>query len=124
MLSTDWRSAKPRMHKPSQADPPPDDPEYDIQVRCEHGCLTPNALSRKRISSEVSSVHVSLPIHRLIHYQAYELLRSVFPEWTTLDTDAEMCAACEALVHISKEDRRGAKIQAEEEKARRSLVCG
>lgn len=55
----DWRSAKPRMHKPSQTDPPPDDPEYDSQVRCEHGCLTSNALSRKRISLQVSLTDVA-----------------------------------------------------------------
>ncbi|KAJ3545017.1 hypothetical protein NM688_g5677 [Phlebia brevispora] len=103
----DWRTSKPRMHKPFQADPSPDDPDYDPQVRCEHGGLTPNALSRRRISS-----------------QAYELLRSVFPDWSTLTTDAEVCAACETLAHISKEDRREAKIQAEDEKVRHLTVHG
>ena len=50
--------------------------------------------------------------------QAYELLKSVFPSWTTLTTDAEPCAVCEAMVQMSREDKRGAKIQAEEEKVR------
>ncbi|KAI0086174.1 cysteine proteinase [Irpex rosettiformis] len=97
----DWRLAKPKMHNRSREDPPPNDPEYESHVCCEHEGLTPNSMSRRRISQE-----------------AYEILKSLFPEWTTLSTDDEVCAVCEALIHISKEDKRGARIQAEEEKAK------
>lgn len=97
----DWRSAKPKMHVTSQPDPPPDDPEYAHHVKCEHNGLTPNVMSRKRISPA-----------------AYELLRGLFPGWTTLSTDSEPCAVCEAMVQMSRQDKRGAKIQAEDEKAK------
>lgn len=97
----DWRLAKPKMHTPSEPDSPPDDPEYAHHVMCEHGGLTANVISRKRISPA-----------------SYELLKELFPEWSTLSTDSELCAACEALIAVSREDRRGAKIQAEEEKAK------
>ncbi|KAI0345367.1 cysteine proteinase [Trametopsis cervina] len=98
---SDWRLAKPRMHKTSQGDPPPDDPEFNSHVKCEHGQLTPNIMSRRRIS-----------------LAAYDVLRGIFPNWSTLSTDAEICVVCEALIHISKADKRGARIQAEEEKAK------
>ncbi|KAI0688254.1 cysteine proteinase [Cytidiella melzeri] len=97
----DWRLAKPKMHSHSQEDPPPNDPEYQSHVRCEHRGLTPNTMLRRRISAE-----------------AYELLRTIFPDWTTLSTDDEQCAVCEALIHMSKVDKREARIQAEEEKAK------
>ncbi|EKM55145.1 uncharacterized protein PHACADRAFT_94093 [Phanerochaete carnosa HHB-10118-sp] len=97
----DWRSTKPKMHISSRPDPPPDDSEYTHHVKCEHGGLTPNVISRKRISPA-----------------AYELLKGVFPAWTTLSTDSDTCAVCEAMVQMSREDKRGAKIQAEDEKAK------
>lgn len=53
--------------------------------------------------------------------QAYELLKGVFPEWSTLSTNPEPCVVCEAMVQLSREDKRGAKIQAEEEKVRSLL---
>lgn len=60
-------------------------------------------------------------------FQAYQLLKGIFPDWSTLSTEDETCPVCEALVHISKEDKRGARIQAEEEKVRltvwRPYVC-
>lgn len=49
----DWRSAKPKMHTVSKPDPAPDDQEYAHYVTCEHGGLTPNIISRKRISPAV-----------------------------------------------------------------------
>lgn len=54
--------------------------------------------------------------------QGYEILRGLFPNWTTLSTENEVCAVCEAMVQISREDKRGAKIQAEDEKVGRLSV--
>ena len=56
----------------------------------------------------------------MVTSQGYELLKGIFPHWSTLTTADEICPVCEALVHMSKEDKRGAKIQAEEEKVRGS----
>lgn len=54
--------------------------------------------------------------------QGYEILRELFPNWATLSTENEVCAVCEAMVQISREDKRGAKIQAEDEKVSRMSV--
>ena len=43
-------------------------------------------------------------------------MQNTFPHFSTLTTEAEVCATCEALIHISREDRREAKLAAEEEK--------
>lgn len=48
--------------------------------------------------------------------QAYDVLRELFPSWEAIPTDAETCPVCEALIHISKEDKREIRRQAEEEK--------
>lgn len=53
ILFIDWRSAKPKMHNISEGDPPPDDPDYEGHVKCEHGGLALNNTSRRRISAEV-----------------------------------------------------------------------
>ncbi|OCH88183.1 cysteine proteinase [Obba rivulosa] len=97
----DWRLAKPKMHTIGQPDPPPDTPEYQRHVLCEHGGLSTNTTSRRRISEE-----------------GYLLLRHLFPSWEAVPTSTELCAVCEALVHISKEDKREIRRQAEEEKAK------
>ncbi|KAL4247306.1 peptidase C19 family protein [Abortiporus biennis] len=101
MWLKDWRLSKPKMHTPSLPDPPPDDPEYDAHVKCEHGGLCANMSFRRRISVE-----------------GYHLLKELFPEWNAVSTDTEICAVCETLLHISKEDKREVRRQAEEEKAR------
>lgn len=49
----DWRLSKPKMHKPTGPDPPPDHKEYSEDVICEHGGLAPNVTARRRISTEV-----------------------------------------------------------------------
>lgn len=87
------------MHTTSEPDPPPNDPEYAGHVSCEHGGLTTNGSNRKRISRE-----------------GYNILKEVFPDWETLSSREELCPVCEALVHISKEDKRGIRKQAEDEK--------
>lgn len=51
-------------------------------------------------------------------WQGYYLLKSLFPNWETLSTDAEVCIACDQLVHISKEDKREVRKRAEVEKVR------
>ncbi|KAH9842756.1 cysteine proteinase [Rhodofomes roseus] len=97
----DWRLSKPKMHVPSGPDSPPDAPDFVQDVKCEHGGLSANITARRRISPE-----------------AYVILRRLFPSWEALSTDAELCPVCEALLHISKEDKREFRRQAEEEKAR------
>lgn len=87
------------MHTPSQPDPAPDDPYYMDDVMCEHGGLVTNSSSRRRISAE-----------------AYQVLKGVFPDLTAPHATHEACAVCEALVQISKEDRREIRKQAEVEK--------
>ncbi|KAI0374832.1 cysteine proteinase [Pilatotrama ljubarskyi] len=97
----DWRLAKPKMHVEGEPDRPPDAEEYLRDVVCEHGNLATNVATRRRISAE-----------------AYSILREVFPDWKPPSTSAELCPVCEALLHISREDKREYRKQAEEEKAR------
>ncbi|KAI0780996.1 cysteine proteinase, partial [Trametes elegans] len=97
----DWRLAKPKMHVEAEPDPPPDAEEYLRDVVCEHGNLATNVAARRRISAE-----------------AYSVLHDVFPDWNPPSTSAEPCPVCEALLHVSREDKREYRKQAEEEKAR------
>lgn len=90
----------PRMHVPSQDDPPPDSCDFDKHVRCEHGGLTLNTTNRCKISEE-----------------AVKLLQVSFPTWNPTSSDAEICAVCDALIHISKEDKKEGRRRAEDEKA-------
>ncbi|KAI0637029.1 cysteine proteinase [Trametes polyzona] len=98
----DWRLAKPKMHVEGAPDPPPDSAEYLRDVVCEHGNLATNVATRRRISTE-----------------AYTILHEVFPNWKPLSTSAELCPVCEALLHVSREDKREYRKQAEEEKKAR-----
>ncbi|KAI0748066.1 cysteine proteinase [Daedaleopsis nitida] len=97
----DWRLAKPKMHVEGAHDPPPDSEEFVRDVVCEHGGLATNVTVRRRISVE-----------------AFGILQELFPNWKPPSTSAEPCPVCEALLHISKEDKREYRKQAEEEKAR------
>ncbi|KAI9064377.1 cysteine proteinase [Trametes sanguinea] len=97
----DWRLAKPRMHVEGEPDPPPDAEDYLRDVVCEHGGLATNIAARRRISAE-----------------AYNLLHEYFPDWKPPATSMEPCPVCEALLHISREDKREYRKQAEDEKAR------
>ncbi|KAF8969843.1 hypothetical protein BDZ97DRAFT_1956803 [Flammula alnicola] len=101
----DWKLNKPRMHTASEADPAPDSPDYDSHVLCEHGGLSLNMTSRRKISVE-----------------AVELLQQLFPSWQPLSSDTETCAVCDAEVHISKEDKREARKRVEDEKARLKFI--
>ncbi|KAF9454646.1 cysteine proteinase [Macrolepiota fuliginosa MF-IS2] len=96
----DWRLLKPKMHKPSEEDPAPDSAEYRDDVLCEHGALALNSSTRRRISEE-----------------AMQFLKSLFPLWNPIRGVVEPCAACDALVYVSKEDKRELRRRAEEEKA-------
>ncbi|KAG6814527.1 hypothetical protein H0H92_000053 [Tricholoma furcatifolium] len=97
----DWRLSKPRMHVTSEGDPAPDAGVFASDVLCEHGGLSLNTTSRRSISTE-----------------AVELLQELFPSWKPLSTDAESCPVCDASIHISKENKREMRKQAEEEKAK------
>ncbi|CDO68332.1 hypothetical protein BN946_scf184799.g59 [Trametes cinnabarina] len=95
----DWRLAKPKMHVEGKPDPPPDAEDYLRDVVCEHGGLATNIAARRTISAE-----------------AYSLLHDIFPDWKPPSTTAEPCPVCEAVLHISREDKREYRKQAEEEK--------
>ncbi|KAH7913760.1 hypothetical protein BJ138DRAFT_1145448 [Hygrophoropsis aurantiaca] len=97
----DWRLQKPKMHTSLKNDPAPDTPEYRGHVKCEHDNLSLNSVSRRRISQE-----------------AYQVLKHLFPSWTPLSTNEELCPICEASVHVSREDKRELRKRAEDEKAR------
>ncbi|TBU50715.1 cysteine proteinase [Dichomitus squalens] len=97
----DWRLARPKMHVEGATDPSPDAEEYLRDVVCEHGGLATNQAARRRISAEACAI-----------------LQELFPNWRPPSTSTEPCAVCEALLHISKEDKREYRKQAEEEKAR------
>ncbi|KAG6860930.1 hypothetical protein C0995_005885 [Termitomyces sp. Mi166 len=47
-----WRLTKPKMHVVSEGDPAPDSDDFAADVLCEHGGLSLNTTSRRRISTE------------------------------------------------------------------------
>jgi len=51
-----------------------------------------------------------------LNCQAYDILQNLFSSWHTLSVEAEACAICDALIHISKEDKREIRRKAEDEK--------
>lgn len=114
----DWRLAKPRMHVVGEGDPGPDTPEFDAHVRCEHDALTLNSTTRRRISVEVSASRPATAIWLMLHRQACELLTALYPSWVPISTDTEPCAVCDALINVSREDKRETRKRAEEEKAK------
>ncbi|KAH9951255.1 cysteine proteinase [Amylocystis lapponica] len=97
----DWRLTRPKMHVASQPDPPPDAEEFEQHVVCEHGGVTANIAFRRRISAEACAI-----------------LHDLFPGWQAVPTNTEICPVCQAMAHISKEDKREIRRQAEEEKAK------
>ncbi|KAF8257436.1 hypothetical protein EI94DRAFT_1758186 [Lactarius quietus] len=97
----DWRQHRPKMHVPSQSDPPPDSEAFQGHVVCEHDGLAPNISARMRISQK-----------------AFTLLKTLFPSWSTLSGDVDLCPVCDALLENSREDNREHRKKAEEEKAR------
>lgn len=50
------------------------------------------------------------------------MLQELFPSWQPTPTSVEICAVCEALAHMSKEDKREIRKQVEEEKVG-SFLC-
>lgn len=51
----DWKGDKPHMHQEgSNGDPPPDDPDYLFDVKCEHDGLQPDEGRRVMITGRVS----------------------------------------------------------------------
>ncbi|KDQ17979.1 hypothetical protein BOTBODRAFT_104384 [Botryobasidium botryosum FD-172 SS1] len=105
----DWKLQKPKMHNSNpliSGDPPPDTPEYRFQVYCEHSGLTTNTSHRKLISAD-----------------AYNFLRTLYPDWHTFDSKDEPCIICQENIAISKNGSLEARKRAEEEKMRlKSLV--
>lgn len=49
-------------------------------------------------------------------------MQTLYPSWKPLSTDAELCSVCDALIHISKENKRELRKRAENEKVRGSSV--
>jgi hypothetical protein len=95
----DWRLTRPKMHVPYQDDPAPDSPEYDANVRCEHGGLCPNIAHRRRISGEGA-----------------QIIRNLYPSWNPPSTGVGVCTVCQALISKSQESNRGLRKRAEDEK--------
>ena len=93
------------MHVEGSLYPPPDAEEYLRDAVCEHDGLATNGTVRKRISAEACAI-----------------LQELFPNWRPLSLSMEQCAVCEALFHISKEDKREFRKQAEEEKVGITIV--
>ena len=50
------------------------------------------------------------------HFQAFTLLRTLFPSWVTLSDAVGLCAVCDTLAETSREDKRELRKKAEEEK--------
>ena len=48
--------------------------------------------------------------------QAFTLLKTIFPSWSTLSGDVDLCPVCDALAENSREDKRELRKRAEEEK--------
>lgn len=97
----DWRLQKPKMHTPLQGDASPDAPEYLGHVVCEHGQLSLVSTARKSISTK-----------------AGDIIKGLFPQWVPRSTQEELCAVCEAIINMSREDKRELRRKAEDEKAR------
>jgi hypothetical protein len=107
------------MHVPSQSDPPPDSGVFQGHVICEHGGLASNISTRIRISQTVRQYFVL--ITTLSHSsQAFTLLKTLFPSWSTLSGDVDLCPVCDALAENSREDKRELRKKAEEEKVERT----
>jgi hypothetical protein len=53
----------------------------------------------------------------VICLQACQILKELFPNFKPLSTDAELCAVCDALLHISKVDKLEVRRRVEDEKA-------
>ena len=123
--SSDWKTNKPRMHLTGQSDPAPDSEECQDHIYCEHGGLSLNITNRTKISCEVWYVENLLfewSHWRVVGWQATELLKRLFPTWTPLGSETETCAVCDALVHISKEDKRENRRLVENEKVGLSVL--
>lgn len=115
----DWKLMKPKMHEPGKDDPAPDSEEFHSHVFCEHGGLSLNTTNRRKISAAVSSrlTFLSYSLYSILNCrQSVELLQTLFPTWNPPSSESETCAVCDAAVHISKEDKKEVRRQAEEEK--------
>ncbi|KAJ4487816.1 cysteine proteinase [Lentinula aciculospora] len=97
----DWVLQKPKMHVPSEDDPPPDSPEFARDVRCEHGGLSLKLTARRRISIE-----------------ACRILTSLFPQWKPSSVTDESCSVCEVMASERKANNFEHRKQAEIEKAK------
>lgn len=108
------------MHVPSQSDPPPNSEAFQDHVICEHGGLAPNISARTRISQTVRQLLCSHSKGFAHGSQAFTLLQTLFPSWSTLSGDVDLCPVCNALAENSREDKRELRKKAEEEKVERS----
>ena len=62
---------------------------------------------------------VVIMIHQellLMNFQAFTLLKTLFPSWVTLSDALGPCAVCDTLAETSREDKRELRKKAEEEK--------
>jgi ubiquitin carboxyl-terminal hydrolase 48 len=115
LTEIDWKLVKPKMHTFAKGDLPPDSEEYQSHVRCEHGGLCLNPTNRCRISSQVN-MFCTLWILLIVHTQAFNLLRSLFPAWEPMSGDMEPCLVCDGLMNMGMEDRLEVRRRADDEK--------
>ncbi|QRW14456.1 ubiquitin carboxyl-terminal hydrolase [Ceratobasidium sp. AG-Ba] len=102
----DWKLKKPKMHKPGHRDPIPNTQQYEPDVYCEHGELTPFLKSRERIST-----------------QALCVLQEIFPEFQPPSVEATPCSACEETAATDREASKEARIKSEAERNRLSVLA-
>ncbi len=114
-VDVDWRQLKPKMHVPSQSDPAPDSQFFRDDVMCEHGGLALNISARTRISHKVCQRPFA-PGGMTNDFQAFTLLKTLFPSWVTLSDAVGQCAVCDTLAETSREDMRELRKRTEEEK--------
>ena len=103
------------MHVPSQSDPAPDSQFFRDDVMCEHGGLALNISARTRISHKVCQRPFA-PGGMTNDFQAFTLLKTLFPSWVTLSDAVGQCAVCDTLAETSREDMRELRKRTEEEK--------
>ncbi|KAF5389843.1 hypothetical protein D9757_003699 [Collybiopsis confluens] len=96
----DWILQRPKMHVPSEDDPPPDHPDYQNDVLCEHGHLSLSTTARRCISEG-----------------AGQILTSLFPRWNPVPRNQETCPICEVEISERKANYAEHRKQAENEKA-------
>ncbi|KAG9126666.1 hypothetical protein FRC07_002539 [Ceratobasidium sp. 392] len=106
MAPLDWKLKRPKMHKPGFRDPVPNADQFRPDVYCEHGGLVHSQKSREKISTA-----------------ALQVLQEIFPEFQPPGTETETCSVCEAVAASDREATKEARVKAETERSRLSVLA-